>query len=130
MADNPDYDALAKRYLDLWQSQLSALSSDRQLTETMARLLATTNASMAAAFETARRAHAEVRNAAGDAAAGSSAAAAAGSPAAAAAPADGASDLGQLRARLDALEQRVAQLESRRRRTAKPKPAKPLGPAT
>jgi uncharacterized protein YceH (UPF0502 family) len=130
MADNPDYDALAKRYLDLWQSQLSALSSDRQLTETMARLLATTNASMAAAFETARRAHAEVRNAAGGTtAAGSSTAAAAGAPAAAAAPADGAADLGQLRARIDALEQRVARLESRRRRTAKPKPDKPAEPA-
>ena len=130
MADTPDYDALAKRYLDLWQSQLSALSSDRQLTETMARLLATTNASMAAAFETARRAHAEVRNAAGGTTSSSGgSAAAAGAPAAAAASADGAADLGQLRARIDALEQRVTQLESRRRRTAKPKPDRPAEPA-
>jgi hypothetical protein len=108
MGDDTDYDALAKRYLDLWQSQLSALSSDRQLTETMARLLATTNASMAAAFETARRAHADARQ--------RDAAGTAGTPAAAAAPADGAADLGQLRARLDELERRVGELEARRRR--------------
>jgi hypothetical protein len=113
-----DYDALARRYLDLWQSQLSALSSDRQLTETMARLLATTNASMAAAFETARRAHADVRHATD---------AAAGTETPAAAPDDRAAELGELRARLDALEQRIAALESRpqpRRRAAR-KPADP-----
>jgi hypothetical protein len=117
MADPTDYDSLAKRYLDLWQSQLSALSSDRQLTDTMARLLATTNASVATAFETARRAHADARQR--DAGAGG---AAPGTAAAAAALADGAAELGQLRARLDALEQRVAALESKpRRRAAKPR---------
>jgi hypothetical protein len=114
MADDPDFDALARRYLDLWQNQLSALSSDRQLTETMARLLATTNASMAAAFETARKAH-DARHASSGTP---------GTAAAAAAPADGAADLGQLRARLDALEQRVADLE-RRRRKPRAKPADP-----
>ncbi|WP_231712353.1 hypothetical protein [Vineibacter terrae] len=117
MADDTNYDALAKRYLDLWQSQLSALSTDRQLTETMARLLATTNASMAAAFDTARRTHNDARQRDG---AGNAAPRA---PAAAAAPADGAANLGELRARLDALERRVAALESRpRRRPAKRKP--------
>ncbi|HJQ56996.1 MAG TPA: hypothetical protein VJ890_08825 [Vineibacter sp.] len=121
MADPTDYDSLAKRYLDLWQSQLSALSSDRQLTETMARLLATTNASMASVFENVRRAQADARHRDSDAGG-----APAGTATAAAAPADGAADLGQLRARLDALERRVAELEAkRRRRTAKPKPATP-----
>jgi hypothetical protein len=117
-----DYDALARRYLDLWQSQLSALSSDQQLTETMARLLATTNASMAAAFETARRAHADARHATD---------AAAGTTTAAAAPDDRAAELGELRARLDALERRIAELESRpRRRTPRPRAAaaKPADP--
>jgi hypothetical protein len=116
MADDPDYDALAKRYLDLWQNQLSALSGDRQLTETMARLLATTNASMAAAFETARKAHHDARQ---------RDAAAPGPPAAAAAPADGPADLGQLRARLDALERRVSALEggpAKGRQAVKAKP--------
>jgi hypothetical protein len=110
-----DYDALARRYLDLWQSQLSALSSDRQLTETMARLLATTNASMAAAFDTARRAHADARHA--------TTTASPGSPPAAAAPDNRTAELEQLRARLVALERRIAELESRpraRRRAAKP----------
>jgi hypothetical protein len=117
MADPTDYDSLAKRYLDLWQSQLSALSSDRQLTETMARMLATTNASMAAAFETARRAHADARQR--DATAGG---AAPGAAPAAAAPPDGTAELGQLRARVELLERRVAELEARRRRrTPKPK---------
>jgi hypothetical protein len=117
MADDPTFDALAKRYLDLWQGQLSALSGDRQLTETLARLLASANAGVASAFDTARRANEQAR---------SGARTAGGAAAAAAASADGTAELERLRARIDALEQRVAELERRpvyKPRSRKPRPA-------
>jgi hypothetical protein len=38
--DSPEFDRLARRYLDLWQSQLSGLAADQALTEQIARLFA------------------------------------------------------------------------------------------
>jgi hypothetical protein len=117
MADDPGFDALARRYLDLWQGQLSAMSGDRQLTETLARLLATANAGVTSAFDTARRAHER---------APSGTRPADGPQAAATASVDGAAELERLRARIDALERRLAELERRpapKPRQRKPKPA-------
>ena len=42
--DSPEFDRLARRYLDLWQRQLSGLAADQALTEQIARLFAAANA--------------------------------------------------------------------------------------
>jgi hypothetical protein len=40
MAEPPDLAALARRYVDLWQDQLTAMAADPALAESTARLLA------------------------------------------------------------------------------------------
>ncbi|HEV8015510.1 MAG TPA: hypothetical protein VGP48_08235 [Stellaceae bacterium] len=40
MAESPDLAALARRYVDLWQDQLTAMAADPALAESTARLLA------------------------------------------------------------------------------------------
>ena len=123
MAEPPDLDALSRRYLDLWQGQLSALSGDRHLTETLARLLASTNAQVAAVFDATRRGHADKS---GNDQSGSDTPAAADRTATtAAAPVDGAAELVELRARLVALEARVAELERPRPKRVRKPAAKP-----
>jgi uncharacterized protein YceH (UPF0502 family) len=94
-----DFERLARRYLDLWQSQLSGLATDQALTEQIARLFAAANAQMAAVLQAHQGA--------------SHAATASGTAPAAAASQHGADDLGELRKRLAALETRVAELEAR-----------------
>src|SRR5215470_5353888 len=44
MAESPDLEALARRYLDLWQDQMAAMAADPELSETLARLWQTTAA--------------------------------------------------------------------------------------
>jgi hypothetical protein len=94
-----EFDRLARRYLDLWQTQLSGLAADQGLTEQIARLFAAANAQMSAVLQAAQGAP--------------HAASASGTPPAAASPRHGADDLGELRERLAALEARIAQLEAR-----------------
>ncbi len=48
MADKPDLEHLAKRYLDLWQDQLAGMASDVDIQETIARTIELMNASGAA----------------------------------------------------------------------------------
>src|SRR5512145_1048929 len=38
MAEPPDLETLARRYLDLWQDQVSAMAADPELAETLGRL--------------------------------------------------------------------------------------------
>jgi hypothetical protein len=97
-----DFDRLARRYLDLWQSQLSGLAADQGLTEQIARLFAAANAQVASAIQAAQAAtHAT--------------APAPGTASATAASGYGPDDLGELRKRVAALEARIAELESRLR---------------
>ncbi len=94
MSEPPDLDALAKRYLDLWQDQLGAVSKDRQTAEIMAQTMelmnagATAFASMTAAQENTNKENPNKGNADDDASAAPTAAP--GTEAAAAPP--GASD--------------------------------------
>ncbi|MBL0897740.1 MAG: hypothetical protein IBJ17_03445 [Reyranella sp.] len=90
-----DFDKLARRYLDLWQSQLSGLASDQAVTEQIARLFAAANAQVASAMQ------------------GVPNAATTWSPSAAAASGNGPDDVGELRKRIEALEARIAELESK-----------------
>ncbi|HEY6981835.1 MAG TPA: hypothetical protein VH499_12810 [Reyranella sp.] len=101
-----EFDQLARRYLDLWQSQLSGLATDQALTEQIARLFATANAQVASVIQAAQS--------------GAHAAAAPSSPPTGTAPAaaasrHGADELGELRERMAALEARIAGLEARLR---------------
>ncbi|WP_296322970.1 hypothetical protein [Reyranella sp.] len=95
-----EFDRLARRYLDLWQAQLSGLASDQAVTEQIARLFAAANAQVASALQVAQ---------------GASHAGTSRSPSAAAPSGNGADDVGELRKRVEALEARLAELESRSR---------------
>jgi ubiquinone biosynthesis protein UbiJ len=102
--DAGDFDRLARRYLDLWQNQLSGLASDQALTDQIARLFAAANSQIASVLQAAQ----------GASHATSPPFRQTGTPAAAAAPGNGADDVGELRKRVEALEARVAELESKR----------------
>jgi hypothetical protein len=99
-----EYDRLARRYLDLWQNQLSGLAADQALTEQIARLFAAANAQVASAIQAAQAAP----HAASPAPAGPH-----GTATAAAAPGHGPDDVGELRKRVAALEARIAELEAK-----------------
>ena len=101
--DAGDFDKLARRYLDLWQSQLAGLASDQALTEQIARLFAAANTQVASALQAAQ----------GASHAPSPPFAATGTPPAASSPGYGADDVGELRKRVEALEARIAELESK-----------------
>jgi len=97
-----EFDRLARRYLDLWQNQLAALVGDQALTEQIARLFAAANAQVASAIQAAQGAsHGSTSSPPGTA----SAAASSG---------HGADDVGELRKRLAALEERLRELEAKR----------------
>ena len=100
-----DADRLARRYLDLWQSQLSGLASDQALTEQIARLLAAANSQIASAMQAAQGAYHAAQTPFSET----------GTPAAASSPGHGADDVGELRKRVEALEARIAELESKLR---------------
>jgi uncharacterized protein YceH (UPF0502 family) len=95
-----EFDRLARRYLDLWQSQLAGLAADQSLAEQIARLFAAANAQVASAIQAAQGApHA--------------AATTTGTASAAAPSGNGSDDVGELRKRVAALEARIAELEAR-----------------
>ena len=107
--DQPaDFDRLARRYLDLWQSQLAALAADPGLSEQMARLFAAANAQVAATLQAVRPQPAQPEGAPH----GTSSAPGTTPPAAP--PGNGADDVGELRKRVATLEARIRELEAER----------------
>jgi hypothetical protein len=48
MSEPPDLDSLARRFLDLWQDQMTAMTADPEMAELMGRLMAMTAPGMAA----------------------------------------------------------------------------------
>jgi hypothetical protein len=95
-----EFDRLARRYLDLWQAQLAGLASDQAVTEQIARLFAAANAQVASALQVAQ---------------GASHAGTTRPPTSATPSGNGPDDVGELRKRVEALEARLAELESRTR---------------
>ena len=138
MAGNPenedDMDALARRYMDLWQKQLAALSDDAAVADMMAKTLELMNAGamsfdaqtmmdpktnpFLAAFSTApgTKTHAGTKDGTQD-----------GTKAAAPSGGDPDHDVAQLARRVRALEKRIAELEggpAKRSKRAQPKSKK------
>jgi hypothetical protein len=129
MAEPPDFAALARRYLDLWESQLTALGSNPALLDQIARTVAAMGAALATASAAGRGVGETAGPAAGDEGErdgksrngrqgaadrdeGSSADAAARPSAAAAAPADGDAGLVELARHVAALERRLERIEA------------------
>ena len=126
MTKSPDLEALARRYMDLWQDQLKGLANDRETAEVMARTLELMNAGAQAMAGMAMKATAldggpENENAARtDKPAARPAAGTAPAGAASGAADDGVAELAR---RLARLERRVAALEAGPGKSGrKPKP--------
>lgn len=112
MTDAPDIEALARRYLDLWQDQMAAYAADPALVETMARSMAMMQAGAAGWLfnqMTAGSSNGRQDDQRGNR---TGAGGAAGAASAAAAPSEPDLDAGQLARRVALLERRVAELES------------------
>ena len=128
MGEPPDLAALARRYVELWQDQLTAMAADPAFSQGMAALLAGLSplwpqpGQWPATPEGAQRAANEFARTF------QSAAAAAGSASAGAASRQRQPDLAVLAGRLAALEDRLAALESKPRNRGKRARAKPQGP--
>ena len=154
MADETDLEELARRYLDLWQDQMSALASDPEAAEAMTRMMTAAGANASAAWAVwpafmaggapappaGRDGEVKVKDSDGAAperarqssetATGQftpSGPAPAGAAAAAAASEHGGLDLDGLASRLAELEERVRALESSPRRGSGGASRKPRG---
>lgn len=122
MTENPDYQALAKRYLDLWQDQVAKLAKDpgalSGAAEAWSQMAASMMQNAATVAKTAHDPHA-------------AASSSSRSQTSAAAHGDGGVDPAKLLGRIAELERRVAALEAAAagavrkpaaaKRTAKPK---------
>jgi hypothetical protein len=140
MSDAPDLEALARRYLDLWQDQMAAMANDPAVVEALSRTFALMTqgaAAFAHAAEDAPRpsdrdapgggesSHGDPDGPAPNPAAtpgrkaagpdGRSGGAAPGTAASGLASGDSGMDVSDLLRRIDALEQRVAVLDARLR---------------
>ena len=114
MTKSPDMEALARRYMDLWQDQLKGLANDRETAEVMARTLELMNAGAQAMAGMAMQATAldgGPKNAA-HARTAQPAAGPAGTAPAGAAPGAADDGVAELARRLARLERRVAALEA------------------
>ncbi len=118
-AEPPDLDALAKRYLDMWQAQVNAMAGDGEAAKTLAGTMAMMSAGAQAFADAARQTADQAATKAGgdDRAETAGAETDADGPRGAADAADaasgGASELVErLLERLGAVEERVAGLES------------------
>lgn len=108
MADDSELQALARRYLDLWESQLSAMAADSELAEQLGRLFAATNASL---LNSVQAAAGEPGGRQGNSDAGANTADR--TAAAAAARGNSVMDMAELERRLTALERRLDAIERR-----------------
>jgi hypothetical protein len=116
MPEPPDLDALARRYLDLWQDQVTAMAGDPQLAAAFARMFESAASVMPmqwlGVWLQAAQAAMRAGVAGGDDGGRFATDAKAGAAAAAAASGHRGGDVAGLRRRLADLEARVARLES------------------
>src|SRR6185437_16985154 len=121
MSEPPDLETLAKRYLDLWQDQVSALAADPEFTETLGRLLQVSAAMGPAGWMSLWGAAAQglkpqKPHDASPAQPPANPSPASRPAAVAAAPHDGGDDVAELRRRIAALEARLGDLTAERGR--------------
>jgi hypothetical protein len=124
MDEAPDLTSLARRWLDLWQEQVTALAGDPVVAEQTARLLGLLESGASAWRQAASQGKTD-----GDGRSGTATSAGTAGPATAPlSPAAGGDDLARLAARLAAVEERLALLESGARSGArKSRPRRPRG---
>lgn len=101
MADPADMEALAKRYIELWQEQLAKASADPSVTE-----------AWQAVFQAAAKNMGWTPDSIAAFTANAQTTAQTGAETVAPAPGDGGPDLADVLRRLDALEQRLSALEA------------------
>jgi uncharacterized small protein (DUF1192 family) len=107
MAEPPDLDTLARRYIDLWQEQVAAMAADPEMSELMGRLIQAMTGGPGAMMPWGFPAKQE-----SDGKRQSNPPAAAGTAPARAASDDRDHDVAELRKRLAALETQLARLET------------------
>jgi hypothetical protein len=107
MSETPDLESLARRYLDLWEAQLSALAGDPALAEQMSRFIAAMGSAGLAAAAAWSATHGDKPSAEEP----GSAASTFGAAPVHAASGDRDGRLDELTRRLAALEKRIAALE-------------------
>src|SRR5690349_13578919 len=123
MDEAPDLTSLARRWLDLWQEQVTALAGDPAVAEQTARLLGLIEGG-AAAWRQAAAGKTDGDDRGGTA----TSAGTAGAATAPLSPAAGGDDLARLAARLAAVEERLARLESGPRGSTRAgRPRRPRG---
>ncbi|MEW5727538.1 MAG: hypothetical protein AB1918_06905 [Pseudomonadota bacterium] len=112
----PDFKALARRYLDLWQEQVAAMANDPALAEAVARGVAMMSQAPAAFVQAATAGVQPTSEGQSDGPQATDSKPESGadrSPAVAAPPVQPCLDPGEFLGRLAALEGRVAELEAR-----------------
>jgi hypothetical protein len=121
MAEPPDLETLARRYLDLWQEQVAAMAADPEMSDLMARLMQ----AMMAGPGAAKMPWDFPANQESDGNRPFSSAPPSGGAAPARAASDhGDRDVAELRERLAALEAQLGRLEADAGAAVAPKPAR------
>ena len=117
----PDYDGLARRYLEIWRDEIAKMAHQPDgvaawtaLLQTMAQTAATAWGGVAATTSGATAGDARRPAATGENRA----------PATAVSPGGGSGDLADVLRRIDALERRIAALETSRKAGRRPRTAK------
>jgi len=118
MDEPPDLDTLARRYLDLWQDQVTAMAGDSALSAALGRLFETATAATPMAWmelwtrQAAQAGAVERGERLGEGGGGTRGGAKAGAAPAAAASEDRGRDLSRIERRLAALEARLGRIEA------------------
>ncbi|MBC8268752.1 MAG: hypothetical protein H8E36_08390 [Rhodospirillaceae bacterium] len=108
MAQTPDIDELARRYLDLWQRHLGDLAADDELAATLAKTMELMNGSATAFANMAQQTATQP----GETDHGGGQKKPSGSASPGPAPGHSDDDLDKLAGRIEELERRIAELES------------------
>ena len=106
MPKTPDMEDLAQRYMDLWQEHLNTLASDQDTTKVMAQTMAMMSSSAQAFAHVASASAWPIRESENDCTPDRP-------PSTAPSDSDAGPDVAELHRRLAALEERVAELESK-----------------
>jgi hypothetical protein len=111
MTDEKDLETLAKRYLDVWESQLSGMAADSELAAQLGRVFAATNSALLASLKAPIQAAGAFNAAQQSGTTESRSDPSSGTTTATSSSRHGGLDLGEFADRLASLERRVAEVE-------------------